>query len=100
MPLILGVMPLVSERNADFLHHEVPGINVPEDIRARMKGKRKAKGRAEGVEISKELMQEIAPLVNGFYMITPMNRFEMIAELTHFAHTLSPAVRPGPRSSS
>ena len=91
VPVILGIMPLVSEHNADFLHHEVPGIDVPEDIRERMKGKRKSAGRAEGVEISKELMQEIAPEVNGFYMITPMNRFDMIAELTQFAHTLSPA---------
>lgn len=91
VPIILGIMPLVSERNADFLHHEVPGINVPDNVRERMKGKRKAEGRAEGVAISKELMESIAPEVNGFYMITPMNRFEMIAELTRFAHTLSPA---------
>lgn len=100
IPLILGVMPLVSERNADFLHHEVPGIDVPEDIRARMKGKRKKEGRAEGVAVSKELMQEVAPLVNGFYMITPMNRFEMISELTRFAHSLAPAARMEPRSST
>jgi homocysteine S-methyltransferase len=88
VPLILGVMPLVSERNAEFLHHEVPGIDVPESIRKRMKGKRGEKGRAEGVQISKELMEQIAPEVQGFYMITPMNRYEMIAGLTRFAHSL------------
>ena len=91
VPLMLGVMPLVSERNAEFLHHEVPGIDVPESIRERMKGKRGEAGRAEGVQISKELMEEIAPEVQGFYMITPMNRYEMISELTRFAHTLTPA---------
>ena len=89
VPLILGVMPLVSERNAEFLHHEVPGIDVPESIRERMKGKRGEKGRAEGVAISKELMEEIAPEVQGYYLITPMNRYEMIAELTRHARSFA-----------
>src|SRR5690606_32772090 len=76
VPLILGIMPLVSERNAEFLHHEVPGIDVPESIRERLQGKRGESGRKLGVEISKELMQEIAPEVQGFYLITPMNRYD------------------------
>jgi len=88
VPLILGIMPLVSERNAEFLHHEVPGIDVPENIRERMKGKRGEAGRAEGVAISKELMEQIAPEVQGYYLITPMSRYDMIAELTRFARTL------------
>ncbi|MBZ0136364.1 MAG: bifunctional homocysteine S-methyltransferase/methylenetetrahydrofolate reductase [Planctomycetes bacterium] len=91
VPLVLGIMPLVSERNAEFLHHEVPGIDVPESIRERMAGKRGESGRKLGVEISKELMHEIAPEVQGFYLITPMNRYDMIAELTRFAHSLTPA---------
>ncbi|MBK8205918.1 MAG: bifunctional homocysteine S-methyltransferase/methylenetetrahydrofolate reductase [Planctomycetes bacterium] len=91
VPLVLGVMPLVSERNAEFLHHEVPGIDVPEAIRKRMAGLKGDKGRAEGIAIAKEMMQGIAPEVQGFYMITPMNRFDMIAELTKYAHSLSPA---------
>jgi hypothetical protein len=73
VPLVLGIMPLVSERNAEFLHHEVPGIDVPEAVRKRMAGKRGTAGRAEGVAISKELMAEIAPHVQGYYLITPMN---------------------------
>jgi methionine synthase I (cobalamin-dependent)/5,10-methylenetetrahydrofolate reductase len=91
VPLILGVMPLVSERNAEFLHHEVPGIDVPEGVRKRMTGKRGDAGRKEGVAISKELMGEIAPHVQGYYLITPMNRYEMIAELTQFAHSMARA---------
>ena len=91
VPLVLGVMPLVSERNAEFLHHEVPGIDVPEAIRKRMARLKGDKVRAEGIAIAKEMMQGIAPEVQGFYMITPMNRFDMIAELTKYAHSLSPA---------
>ena len=89
VPLILGIMPLVSERNAEFLHHEVPGIDVPENIRERMKGKRGEKGRAEGVAISRELMDEIASEVQGFYLITPMSRYDMIAQLTQHARAIS-----------
>ncbi|MCF6228024.1 MAG: methylenetetrahydrofolate reductase, partial [Planctomycetes bacterium] len=89
VPLTLGVMPLVSERNADFLHHEVPGIDVPEAVRARMKGLKGAEGRAMGLDIAKEMMSEIAPEIQGFYLITPMGRYSMIAELTKYAHSLS-----------
>jgi methionine synthase / methylenetetrahydrofolate reductase(NADPH) len=88
VPLLLGVMPLVSERNAEFLHHEVPGIEVPEAVRKRMAGLRGEKGRAEGQEIARELMAEMAHEVQGFYLITPMNRYEIIAQLSSFAHNL------------
>jgi homocysteine S-methyltransferase len=91
VPLMLGVMPLVSERNAEFLHHEVPGIDVPEAVRKRMAGLKGEKGRAEGLAIAKEMMAEIAGEVQGFYLITPMNRYELIAELTRFAHSLGKA---------
>lgn len=37
-PIFIGIMPLVSKRNADFLHFEVPGITLPEEIRERMDG--------------------------------------------------------------
>lgn len=91
LPLIMGVMPLVSERNAEFLHNEVPGIKVPEEVRARMAGKSGPKGRAEGVAIAREMMQGIAPHVQGYYLITPMGRYEMIADLAAFAKSLAPA---------
>ncbi len=91
VPLLIGVMPLVSERNAEFLHHEVPGIDVPEPVRKRMAGLKGEQGRAQGLAIAKEMMEGIAPEVQGFYLITPMNRYEMIAELTKFAHSLTPA---------
>lgn len=91
VPVVLGVMPLVSERNAEFLHHEVPGINVPDAIRERMTGKKGKTGRAEGAAISRELMAEVQSHVAGYYMITPMNRYEIIADLTRFARELAGA---------
>ncbi|MHC4840126.1 MAG: bifunctional homocysteine S-methyltransferase/methylenetetrahydrofolate reductase [Planctomycetota bacterium] len=89
VPLVLGIMPLVSERNAEFLHHEVPGIDVPESVRKRMTGLKGPDGRAMGLEIAKELMLAISPEVQGFYLITPMGRYSMIAQLTEYAHSLA-----------
>ena len=39
VPVLVGILPLVSERNAEFLHNEVPGITLPEAVRERMRGK-------------------------------------------------------------
>jgi methionine synthase / methylenetetrahydrofolate reductase(NADPH) len=54
LPILVGLLPLASYRNAEFLHNEVPGMSIPEDIRERM---RKAgggpDGRAEGVQIGR-----------------------------------------------
>ena len=57
MPVLVGVLPLVSYKNAEFLHNEVPGMQIPEAIRERM---RKTPGgeaaRKEGVEIAREML--------------------------------------------
>jgi homocysteine S-methyltransferase len=90
VPLLLGVMPLVSERNAEFLHNEVPGIKIPDAIRARMQGLSGKKGREAGAQIAREMMESVAPHVQGFYLITPMGRYEMIADLVRFARALAP----------
>ena len=49
-------MPLVSKRNADFLHFEVPGITLPEEIRERMDGHETKEAIEEGIRISQELV--------------------------------------------
>ena len=57
VPLLVGILPLYSHRNAEFLHNEVPGMSIPDDIRERM---RKAgsgeKAQLEGVAIAQEAM--------------------------------------------
>ncbi len=94
VPVLLGLMPLVSERNAEFLHNEVPGINIPDSVRARMAGKSGKKGREEGLAICKELMDETRGRVAGYYLITPMDRYEMVAALA--AHARSRNARKSP----
>lgn len=85
IPLYMGVMPFVSERNAEFLHNEVPGMVVPREIRARMKGLKGEAGRDAGCEICEELLDVIAEHSSRVYIITPFNRFEVSARLAqHF----------------
>lgn len=82
IPVLAGIMPLVSERNAEFLHNEVPGIQLPENVRQRMKGKSGSEGVAEGMEIARELIEagENAG-IGGYYLIPPFGKVEMAVAL-------------------
>ncbi|GLY11556.1 bifunctional homocysteine S-methyltransferase/methylenetetrahydrofolate reductase [Pseudobacillus badius] len=89
-PIFLGIMPLTSSRNAEFLHHEVPGIKLSEETLARMKAYEHDKEAAarEGVTIAKELIDTAAKLFNGIYIITPFMRYDMSIELIHYIEEL------------
>jgi homocysteine S-methyltransferase len=83
--LYMGVMPFASERNCEFLHNEVPGMLVPDEVRARMKGLRGAEGRKEGRRICEEILDVIAAHSGRAYIITPFNHYETSARLAeHF----------------
>ena len=82
--LYMGLMPLCSERNAEFLHSEVPGMSVPDPVRARMKGLKGKEGREMGRRISEELLDVIAARSSSVYIITPFNHYETSAHLTEY----------------
>ncbi|UFS71575.1 bifunctional homocysteine S-methyltransferase/methylenetetrahydrofolate reductase [Geomonas sp. RF6] len=84
VPILPGVLPLVSGRNAEFLHNEVPGITIPEEIRRRMAGLTGDKGVREGLAIAKELIEEALQHVGGFYLIAPFGKCDVVAELVRF----------------
>jgi methionine synthase / methylenetetrahydrofolate reductase (NADH) len=84
VPILPGILPLVSERNCDYLHNEVPGIVVPEEIRARMRGKEKEAGVREGLAIAREFIVAVRDRVGGFYIIPPFGRYEIAVELVRF----------------
>ena len=63
IPIFLGIMPLASGRNAEYLHNEVPGIELSDEVRARMAGLEGEEARRTGVAISRELLEEA---MNGF----------------------------------
>ncbi len=79
VPFYLGVLPLVSKKNAEYLHNEVPGMRIPEHIRERMDIEEKQKAQAEGIAIALELMRATGKLVSGFYLISPLRKYEMSA---------------------
>lgn len=81
VPVLVGILPLVSERNAEFLHNEVPGISVPEEMRRRMKGKRGDQGAREGLAIAAELVAHGRGRVGGYYLMPPFGRVELALEL-------------------
>jgi homocysteine S-methyltransferase len=82
LPVLVGILPLASSRNAEFLHREVPGMHIPDETRERMRraGNGEA-GRAEGVRIARETLKEVKPLVQGVYIMPPLGRYEMALEV-------------------
>ncbi|OGU15845.1 MAG: bifunctional homocysteine S-methyltransferase/methylenetetrahydrofolate reductase [Geobacteraceae bacterium GWC2_53_11] len=84
IPFLPGIMPLVSERNAEYLNNEVPGISVPDAVRARMKGLDKEAGVREGLSIAREFIDATFGRVGGYYLIPPFGKHELAVELiTH-----------------
>jgi methionine synthase I (cobalamin-dependent)/5,10-methylenetetrahydrofolate reductase len=82
IPVLMGIMPLVSERNAEFLHNEVPGISLPERVRARMRGKSGSEGVAEGMAIAQELVASgMKAGLGGYYLIPPFGKVELAVAL-------------------
>jgi len=81
VPILLGILPLVSERNAEFLHNEVPGIVLPQSVRERMRGKSAVAGVREGMAIAGEIIAEARGRVSGFYLMPPFGRVELALEL-------------------
>lgn len=84
IPVLPGVLPLVSGRNAEFLHNEVPGITIPDGIRARMAGKVGEEGVREGLAIAREFIEATLGRVGGFYLIPPFGKYEIAVELVKF----------------
>jgi len=84
VPIFIGIMPLASGRNAEYLHNEVPGIQLSDEVRARMAGLEGPVGRAMGVEIAKELLDAAMRRFNGIYLMTPFLFYEMCVTLTNY----------------
>jgi homocysteine S-methyltransferase len=79
-PIVLGIMPLASHRNAEFLHNEFPGIEIPAETRDRM-ARAGDNGQQEGIDIAWELLEYAWPHFAGVYIIPPFNRHAMALEL-------------------
>jgi len=77
IPILAGIWPLVSYRNAQFMNNEVPGAQVPPEIMARMREAGSGdRARAEGLEIAREVYHRVRPLINGVQLAAPGGRLE------------------------
>src|SRR5262245_11309067 len=87
LPILVGILPLYSHRNAEFLHNEVPGMVIPEDTRERM---RKAgsgeKAQAEGVAIAQEATRAARDVAQGVYIMPPFNKVDLAVRVIEALH--------------
>ena len=89
IPVLPGVLPLVSGRNAEFLHNEVPGIVIPDAIRERMAGKAGEEGIREGLAIAREFIDATIDKVGGFYLVPPFGKYEVAVELVRYIRSFA-----------
>jgi methionine synthase / methylenetetrahydrofolate reductase(NADPH) len=80
VPILVGMLPLASIRHLNFLHQEVPGINIPPAIHRRMETALD-QGAEEGVKIAVELIESVRGFAQGVYLIPAFNRFDYAAEI-------------------
>ena len=84
VPIIAGIWPLVSLRNAEFLANEVPGISVPDEVLTRMRrasDRGKEAALAEGIAIAREMLAAVRGTVAGAQVAAPMGRVEVALEV-------------------
>ena len=77
VPVVAGIWPLISARNAEFMANEVPGVVVPPAVVERMQqasAQGKEAGLAEGIEIAHEMLERIRPHVQGIQVSAPFGR--------------------------
>ncbi len=83
IPILAGIWPLFSLRNAEFMHNEVPGAAVPEEIMKRMRDAQELgaeEARKEGVAIAQEIIREIKGMVQGIQISPPLGKYELALE--------------------
>jgi homocysteine S-methyltransferase len=80
VPLVVGILPLHSYRHAEFLHNEVPGITVPDAVRARLRGAGDHALRV-GVETAQAILVDVRRRYAGAYLMPSFGRFEVVAEV-------------------
>ncbi len=84
VPIVAGIWPLVSFRNAEFLHNEVPGVRVTPSIMERMRAASaisKEAGRDEGLKIARESLLEVRELIQGVQVSAPFNNVKYALEV-------------------
>lgn len=83
VPLLVGILPLLSYRNAEFLHNEVPGMNIPEEIRKSLINCSEEEARERGITIARESIARARTYegVAGVYIMPPFGRQKLALQV-------------------
>ncbi len=84
IPIVAGIWPLVSARNAEFLANEVPGVTVPEEVIVRMRNannKSKEHAVQEGIAIAREMLERVLPYVQGVQVSAPFGKVSLALDV-------------------
>jgi methionine synthase / methylenetetrahydrofolate reductase(NADPH) len=80
LPVLVGLLPLVTARHAEFLHNELPGASIPTEVRERMR-RAGERGREEGRSIATELALHLRSVAAGLYVMPPFGRYDLAADI-------------------
>jgi methionine synthase I (cobalamin-dependent)/5,10-methylenetetrahydrofolate reductase len=80
VPILVGILPLASARHAAFLQHEVPGIEIPDQIHKQMESAGEM-GARKGIDLAVELIQQLKRTAQGIYLMPAFNRFDYAAQI-------------------
>ncbi|WP_145372729.1 bifunctional homocysteine S-methyltransferase/methylenetetrahydrofolate reductase [Staphylococcus cohnii] len=91
VPFFIGIMPVTSYNNALFLHNEVPGIKLSEDILEQFEAIKddKEKTKALSLKLSKELIDTVHKYFNGLYLITPFQKVDYTLALASYSQSIT-----------
>lgn len=92
IPIFIGILPLVSLRNAEFLHNEFPGISIPPSVMDRLRSVPKKRAVDEGLMIAQDIIEEAIRIFPGIYIIPPFNRVDLAIELAEQANEMHSAL--------
>jgi len=98
--ILLGLMPLRSARQAEFLHHEVPGIDIPKHIREKLATLSAEDAPKFGVEVAQNLLAKAQPLVNGAYIMPPASAPDLAGDVIEAINTRTSAVSQNQKAGS
>ncbi len=79
-PVMLGILPLRGYKHAEFLHNEIPGMSIPEQVREQL---RSAAERAPqvGVELAGQFLNKAKTMVAGAYLMPPFKKYDMVPQI-------------------
>jgi homocysteine S-methyltransferase len=99
IPVVAGIWPLTSYRNAEFMANEVPGVVIPPELLKRMNKDSKEAQLSEGLAIAREMLERVRPMIQGIQVSAPFGRVELALEvLAPVLLTAPPVSAPHPKA--